>query len=349
MGPQKRLAADLVESAQALTAEAPRLAFGPLVAFLERLTPGAARVGGLGPVGEELLRFRHHPSLTFHAGDVASVALRDVPPPPESPDEGRRVLEVCTQFLGVTGAVTPLPLYLAEEVAQEDPDRPVRRELLDVFHHRLLSLLYRLEAKYRLAGEMTSDLSDDWSRRLQALAGLDRYEGGKPTALEPWRLLRILPLLASSARTAERLEMALEGALGAALEGARVAVRQFEGRWVEIEPERRFRLGRANHALGRTTVLGSRAYDRSGRLRIEIAPLPPRAYKRLLPSGDLLPAAREVVRLFAREPFEYTLELGLAEGSTLHFLLDSHAPPELGRDTWLGQSRRRSFTVSGDP
>jgi len=342
---EERHPADLVEIARRLAQSAPRLGFFELVSFLERLTGGSARVGGMGPVADERVRFRHDPSLGFPAGDVAGVALRSVPSSEDPLEPKRPQFEVTTTFLGLTGAASPLPAYLAEEVAQEDPDAPERREFLDFFHHRLLSLLYRLESKYSLTKEFVTTCEDQWSRRVLALAGIDTYDKQTSGTLKAWQLLRLAPLLAQRSRTGEQLAVALEEVLADDLEGARVRVRQFIGQWVEIDT--RFQLGSRRYGLGRNTLLGSKAFDRMGAIRLEIAPLPPRAYKRLLPEGDLLPVVREVVALFVREPLQYNLELGLTESVTQTFRLSSSDSPQLGRETWLGTSRQFLLTVPG--
>jgi type VI secretion system protein ImpH len=340
---EERNADALVEAARKLAEAAPRAGFFPLVAFLERLTAHAVRVGGTGPVNEEMIRFRHDPSLGFPSGDVNAVTLHQVPVRAEDPSSRRPLFEVVTSFLGLTGSVSPLPHYLAEEVAQEDPDQPARREFLDLFHHRLLSLLYRIESKYRVTSETDTGFKDQWSKRLLALGGFDTYEKPLEGRLPTWRLLRIAPLLACRFRTAEQLEVALQDVLGDDVGGARVSVRQFVGRWVDIDA--RVQLGRANHQLGRNMLLGGKAFDRTGKIQIHISPLPPRAYVRLMPDGDLLPLVREVVALFVKDPLEYDLELGLTEGVQQQFRLSRKEPSKLGRDTWLGSSQQTQLSV----
>ncbi|WP_395835755.1 type VI secretion system baseplate subunit TssG [Cystobacter fuscus] len=345
MAPEERHPDALVAASAALAPRVNRLGFFPLVAFLERLTAGAARVGELGPVLQEQIRFRHDPSLGFSSGDVSDMALRRVPAQEDDVLAKRPLFEVVTSFLGLTGSVSPLPMYVAEEVAQEDPDHPVRREFLDLFHHRLLSLLYRIESRYRVTTELTSTCDDQWSRRLLALAGFDTFEQGRPSKLPSWKMLRIVPILASYVRTAEKLEMALQDVLGEDLGGARVTVHQFVGRWVEIDA--RMQLGRANHQLGRNTLLGGRAFDRTGRFKVEIGPLPPQTWRRLMPEGDLYPMAREVVSLCVRDPLEYSFELFLSESVQHTFQLTQREPSRLGRDTWLGTNRQNRITVPG--
>ena len=345
MAPEERHPDDLVAVAEALRPKASRLGFFQLAAFLERLTSEATRVGELGPVLQERIRFRHDPSLGFSSGDVSDVVLRQVPVQEGDELARRPLFEVVTTFLGLTGSASPLPMYVSEEVAQEDPDRPVRREFLDLFHHRLLSLLFRIESRYRVTTELTSTCDDQWSRRILSLAGFDTFEQPRPGKLPAWRLLRIAPILASYVRTAEKLEMALQDVLGDDLGEARVTVRQFVGRWVDIDA--RMQLGRANHQLGRNTLLGGRAFDKMGRFQIEIGPLPPHTWRRLMPEGDLYPLAREVVSLCVRDPLEYTFELFLSESVHHTFHLNRNEPSRLGRDTWLGTNRQNRISVPG--
>jgi type VI secretion system protein ImpH len=311
--------------------------FVSLVALLERLTSSAVRVGGDGPPEEEAIRFRHDPSLVFSAGDVSQVRL--VPRTSEWGEEKagpKHTFEVVTTFLGLTGSSSPLPGYMVEEIAQEDPDRPLRRQFLDLFHHRLLSLLYRALSRYAPEAETTRAGDDVWSRRVLALSGLDTYERGPSVGLSVAQLMRLAPLLSTRARTSRTLELALTDVLREVLGEARVTVRQFAGSWVDVEPEQRMMLGRLNSHLGRTSMLGGRLFDRAGKFIIGISPLDGATYHRLLPEGDLSPLVREVVTLVVRDPLECALELGVREDVLGAFQLKMEAPARLGRNTYLG-------------
>jgi type VI secretion system protein ImpH len=325
----------------ALRAQPGQLSFVPLVALLERLLPGGVRVGGEGPASEEPIRFRHDPSLIFSAGDVRQVQLgRERGAEAEEVTLAfRPVVEVLTTFLGLTGAVSPLPGYLAEEVAQEEADRPLRREFLDLFHHRVLSLLYRVLSRYSLEAEATAAGDDVWSQRVLALAGLDTYEKGLKGELPATQLLRLAPLLATRARTAATLERALADVLREELGKAQVSVRQFVGDWMNLEKELRFQLGRANSNLGRSTLLGGKVFDRAGKIRIVISPLDKATYRRLLPGCELNRWVREVVDLVLKAPLDCELELGVEEEALGVLRLSTREPMQLGRETTLGARR----------
>jgi type VI secretion system protein ImpH len=320
-----------------LVAAARKMGFVQLVAFLERLTPSAVPVGTQGPPDREAVVFRHDPSLVFSAGDVSSLRFEKASDP-----EQRPFFEVTTTFLGLTGSATPLPHYLAEEVAQEQGnDGHPRRDFLDLFHHRLLSLLYRALTKYSVTQEAQNDGGDAWARRTLALGGLDAL-GDRPLPPIPLpTLLRLAPLLALRSRTASSLELALRDALGEELDGADIKVEQFVEDWVPINE--RTRLGKEFHRLGHNAVLGARAPDRAGKVRLVLGPLSRPTYPRFLPDGDLLPRVHAVVQLFGWDPLAYELELRVAPGAAPELRLNSRPPfyAALGRDAWLCETELR--------
>lgn len=337
MASPKRHADDLLAIAPKLREVASTLGFFPLVAFLERLTAGARPLGGEGPAAEEGVRFRHDPSLGFSAGDVSAVDLQEVAVRPSDPGSPTRpVFQVTTTFLGLTGSVTPLPLYIPEEIAREtaeDPERAVRRDFLDVFHHRLLSLFYRIRARYDLASGFSSGAEDRWSKRLLSMGGITGEE--KLSGIPSWRLLRLSPLLATRARTARGLEVFLQDVLERELGTGQIQVKEFEGSWAELDVAQRTRLSRVNHQLGRSMVLGSRVFFRGGGFVIRAGPLDERTYRRFLPDGDLLPVVKEAVDVYLPDPLEFRMELVLAKEVATGFRLSRAAPARLGRDTFL--------------
>ncbi len=329
---------------KAILERAERGRFLPSMAMLERLFPDAVRVGLDGPARLEAIRFRSDPSLGFAAGDMKHVRVTSLANGLEPP---RHVVEVETTFLGLTGAGSPLPNYLVEAILLE-AEGSTRRDFLDVFHHRLVSLLYRGLARASLPLEETVRAPNVWRRRALALGGLDAYDADVTKALPTESVLRMLPLLASRARSARGLRTALRHVLEPAL-GARAGVELVENLpgWLTIEPAHRVRLGQANHALGRETHIGSRAPERSGRFGVRIGPLDPQSYPRFLPGGDQLPRIAETIQLFTRSAAEYELQLVVGASSSPTFRLSATRPASLGRTTWLaGGDDEHIVTVS---
>ncbi|MEM9188094.1 MAG: type VI secretion system baseplate subunit TssG [Myxococcota bacterium] len=337
---------DLVEE---LIRGAPRSRFFELVSLLERLTPDAERVGSSGPPSAEAIRFRHMPDLSFAAGDFAAGELKRVPSIADDPlSPPKFLIELSTTFLGLGGATSPLPSYMTEEIAQEDPHVAVRRDFLDVFHHRLISLLFRLWSRYNYAREFQSDLADPWTRRTLAFVGCDPYELEPSEHIPRWMLLRLTPLLVGRNRGARSLEVALQQILGTDLPELKVGVKQFVGGWVPMDDDERCALGKDNNRLGVDALLGKRVFDRTGNFAVCLEPVPANAYPRLLKDGDLLPVVRDVVRLFSRDGMDFDLELVLDEDAVPTMTLSAGGGSTLGKNSWLRGGERKAQTVIVD-
>ena len=320
-----------------LVAGARQSGFYPLVMMLERLGGGEGQVGTDAGPEEESVRFRHDPGLGFSAGDVLEVRETTRRARASEPDEAeRRGWEVVTTFLGLSGAASPLPLYLLDEVAREDPDAPRLRDFLDLFHHRLISLLYRTQASRDMPNSWRSDGRDRWTPRLLALLGVDVLEASRRSSLPAWQLLRLAPLLAGRMVTADGLEAALTDVLREDLDGAQVTVEPFEGAWVEIAPEDRVALGVKASRLGQDLVLGGRVFDAAGRFRVVIGPLTAEGHARLTREGAL-GRATELLDALVAEPVEREVELWLAADAAPPLRLGAS---RLGRDAWLSGQRR---------
>jgi type VI secretion system protein ImpH len=316
-----------------LLAHGGRYNFFVSVSMLERLTPHAVRVGGEGPYNGEVIRFRHDHDLTFSAGELGRIERVKIPQSTDQLlDKPRYRYEVTTAFMGVSGAMTPMPLYIAEEVCQDDEGARIKRDFLDLFHHRLISLVYRIGLKFDFAREYTQEATDAWSKRMLAMAGLDAYERWRVRHLTRRQMLRLAPLLSSKVRSAHTLALAVQDITAEALQDASVHVVQFTGDWTMLDPEQRIALGRANSEVGINAVLGVECFHRAGKATIVIGPLRDN-FRRFLADGDMFPAICELVGMLSPEPIEYELDLVLVDRPP--FVLGKKEGGRMGFDSWL--------------
>lgn len=304
---------------------AERLPFVVLVGWLERLSHGKPALGGSGPYREEPVRFRHDPALGFHARDISSAERVEGP-------DGSAHVALQTTFAGLTGAASPLPALLLEGMARDDDDELLQREFLDLFHHRLLSLLYRGLLKFDLPRTMQGDGRAPALTWLLALGGLLPAHAERIAGLPQDVLMRLAPLLVTYPPNAERLAVAVRFAFEDLLEGAVVHVDQMRGGYVDIDPSSRARLG-IDLRLGRSTTLGRRAPAPASAIVLQIAPLSPGACGRVAPGGDRYEELSALTLLLCPETVQLNVEL-----------TPSHTPPSrlrtesaiLGRNAWLG-------------
>lgn len=301
----------------------------PLLVLLERLLGGGAALGTAATLDEERVRLRHDPQLAFRAGEVSRV--RAVASPPGG---GHPLLEITTAFLGLSGAASPLPPYLLEEIAQEDEEAPQRREFLDLLHHRFISLFYRARARGDWPNGYRSDQSDRWSQRVLALLGRDRG-----TRVEPWRVLRWAPLLAQRNVTPAAVEAALADVLADEVGAVGVTVEPFVGGWAAIDVDDENRLGRARSALGRDLVLGRRILDRGGKFRVVLGPLSREEAARVGKDGEILRKVDRALTELCPATLEREIVLWLAPDAAPHLELGA---ARLGRDSWLGGQVRET-------
>jgi type VI secretion system protein ImpH len=330
-------AAELLQLGKPVLRAARRSTFFTTISLFERLTPGSVRIGGDGPINEERLRFRHDPAMSFSAGDISHAKVAVLPKSPErSLLEDIAVFEVMTTFLGLTGAASPLPLYMVEEVLHEDDDSPVRRHFLDIFHHRLLSLLYRSVMKYMPAREHVTTKDDVWMLRALALGGLDPEIQTVSDKIPRHTLVRLIPLLSGRGRNTRTTQKATREILGDLLGVVpEVSVRELAGGWIKVDEDQQMSLGAHNCELGLTAILGQHTYDRAGRFAMRVGPLTRKQYRRFLKDGDLLPVVKEIVHLSSKESLDYDLELLLRGDEVPTFVLSRSAETILGRDTHL--------------
>jgi type VI secretion system protein ImpH len=348
--PEAPAVVELRAKGGAVLKAAPHSTFFHIVALLERLTPDAVRIGGDGPPGGEKIRFRHDPELSFSAGDICAAQVRQLPLGKDRfLEEPKAVFEVTTTFLGLTGAISPLPIYIAEEVLHEEEKNPARRDFLDIFHHRFISFFYRAIAKFAPPREHLSNRRDPWMVRALSLTGLDPDIQARGSRVHPSVLVRLAPLLAGRGRGPRVLALALYEALaeGLAPDGT-VDVKQFAGGWIEVDQAQRMALGEANNKLGAEAILGARAYDQTGRFSVQIGPLHQHNYRRFLRDGDLLPVVKEMVQLCVREPLDFDVELKLAPDAVPSFTITNkgNGASELGRETRLRGRTAKAETMT---
>ena len=308
-------------------AEAPRLPFVTLLHWLERLL--GVEVGAAE--AEPRVRLRHDPSLTFHAGDVRGA---------ERTTSDKPQVVVTTSFAGLTGAVSPLPTMLLEELPRDDHDELAEGPLLGLMQQRLLSLLYRGLLKFDLARAGDAAPARTW---VLQLAGLPSRGGDRVAALSTATLLHLAPLLVVYPANAERLRVGVRALFVDLLQEAEVSVRVQQGGFVRITEQARARLG-IDLRLGRTSALGDRCRAPSAAIALSLGPLSRQACAALGPGGARAEELRALVRLLVPETI--ATEVALHPGQGRAPALGRGA--RLKRDSWLtGQARPQPvcFTV----
>ena len=118
---------------------------------------------------------------------------------------------------------------------------------------------------------------------------------------------------------------------------AELTIEQCIERRVEILQEQRNALGRGNHQLSESLVLGERVRDCSGKFRIHIRQLSWERFHELLPIGTGYQPLCALVRFTLRDPLEYDIRLVLRHEEIRELRIAEHNPCRLGWTSWLGR------------
>lgn len=309
-----------------LLTEGYRYEFYQIVRLLQELHHGCAKVGFQGPVTQEVVRFNPTADLSFPASDVAAVTMQNT-------TDGHPRFEVQTTFLSLLGSQSPLPVYYTESVIQDDSDESLVKEFLDLFHHRLHSLVYRAWEKYRYPIQFQSGGTDYYSKRLLSVIGLGQGVALPDMKIPPVRMLAYAGLITQTPHSASGLESILNDFFGTDV-NARVEC--CSAQWIPIDPTQHNRLGSRNCRLGQDLTIGERVYDRSCTFTISLGPLGLERFMQFLPPGDRTGEMREIVDLFNNDSLDYYVELWLKQDEIPELQLSSPTAL-LGWTTWAGR------------
>ncbi|MFI8384891.1 type VI secretion system baseplate subunit TssG [Pseudomonas sp. NPDC079086] len=305
---------DLVTRLPSLATKPWRYEFFSAMRHIESAYPLAPRWGTAQHLRDEPIRLAQNISLAFQPAMIAGWRLR----------EG---MAACLQvnFFGLTGVNGPMPLHFSEKLLflQVNHNDSVAVHFLDVFHHRLLTLLYRSWAMARPVVSADRPLQDRFSDyvaafspgEMSALPGVERYYASQ---------------LVDQRRSAQGLIAVVSDLLRVT-----VSVQTLVGRRTPLQPEQYLRLGRRHQSsqLGESSLLGRHSWNIQHSFILRLGPLSWCDYQRLLPAAQCLLPLYELVEVYAGKIFQWCLELHLDRTQIPDLRLGSQQP--LGQATWL--------------
>jgi type VI secretion system protein ImpH len=235
-------------------------------------------------------------------------------------------------FMGLYGSVSPLPAFYTEELIAGNREESNRRDFLDLFHHRIISLLYRSWEKYRYYLQFQPGGTDRFSQWMYALVGLGGPAQREGLELDWERLLAYVGLLSMRSRSAPTLARIISHYF----QGLPVRIQQCVERWVVIDHSQHARLGENNSSLGTDCTIGERVRDRSGKFRVCVGPLSFAVFGKYLPDGPGYRPLQDLVRFSLRDPLEFDISLTLVKDEIPDLDLAADNPCRLGWSSWLG-------------
>jgi len=311
----------------ALKAAPHQFGFFQAVRLLENAHPELPRVGTSLRLRDDPIRFAQMPTLAFPPATLSGF----------DPGADGKPPTLTVRFFGLFGPNGPLPLHLTEFARERARRMPADRALvsfLDMFHHRLLSLLYRAWAEASPAVSLDRPDNDPFSRWIGSLAGYGQATlSGRDSVPDGARLASV-GILGRTVHGAEGLERILNDFFRVP-----VQVHQWQPHWMRLPEDALSRIGLRNApvGLGQNAVIGARVWDCQTRFRVEIGPLTLDQYKRFLPGGESMRRLRDWVLNYVGYELSCEMHLVLKKEEVPAVRLG--ASGALGWTSWLGKRR----------
>ncbi|MEC9431553.1 MAG: type VI secretion system baseplate subunit TssG [Pseudomonadota bacterium] len=320
MDPEKRAAgADLSRLAALERSPGSHHIFQAL-RLIEAAHPDRPRLGRSRRPAEDPVRLGQEPDLAFPPAAISGFA----------PGEEGGPARLTQRFFGLFGPNGALPLHLTEHARDRVRNHrdPTFAAFADLFHHRMLSLLYRAWASGQPAPSFDRPDDDPFGDKVAALAGLAGPGFVDRDAMPDLAKRHFAGLLAAAPRSEAGLRAILSRFFRAEVE-----IESFAGDWLHLEPHDRGRLGVA--ALGRDASLGARVWSRQAKFRVRIGPLGLADYTRLLPGGESLKRLAAVIRNAVGDGLDWEANLVLRAAEVPDCRLGGGV--RLGLTAWVGR------------
>jgi type VI secretion system protein ImpH len=303
-------------------------------------------VGGFAPPNTEILQFRTKSSLSFPESDIVSIEG-------DLSDPSVRFCKVQTNFLSIAGSSGVLPYHYTEFILQRLKAKDTSlAQFLDLFNHRLISLFFQADAKYKFALEperkqlknQRSALPTTPNQLILGMIGMGTRGLSTRLQFNDETLLFYSGLLSHKVRSAQGLKQMLADYFQLP-----VKIQEFVGQWQALLPDFCTRLAsRAeplgqNARLGQSAMLGARGWIAQGKIRIVLGPLTKAQFYQFAPGTKALAAMNDMVRFYMglEHDYEFVIEVNRADLPN-KIQLSNAASPILGWNTWLSSSQKPS-------
>ncbi len=300
---------------------------------LEALAPDSPRFGQSVRPSQDSVRLGQEASVEFASAMLAGW----------EPGEEGRPDRLLVNFFGLFGPDGPLPLHLTEYARDRlrNERDPTFTRFADLFHHRVLGLLYRAWADVRPAISFDRPDTDRFATYTGSLAGIGMASLRDRDAMPDMTKLHFAGLLANQTRHADGLAAILSSFFTMP-----VQVESFVGSWLTLPPQDHTRLAGPRDAatIGAGALLGARVWSRTHKIRLVFGPLSLEEYERLLPGGDSFHKLVPIVRNYAGDLLAWDVQFVLRRDEVPDTRLGKQG--RLGWTTWL--KPRRSLQDAAD-
>jgi len=291
--------------------------------------PAPPRIGKSRRTMEDIVRFGQDPTSEFATSTIER-AMRDA-------DDGLVLLERFLGFLGPQGALPSA--YTDEAIMRGLQGEDSFPRFLDVFNNRFVQFFFRAWADARPIVQHDRPDDDRFLSYLGSSIGI-----GSPIYQDLDRIddrikLLFAGLTSTKVKSAARLKALITGVFGVEVE-----IDQCVGTWLHLDPDDQLSIGGLGPGgagrLGMDTIVGSKVYSVSDKIRIRIFTRSLEEYRKFLPPTRTRPnpwteQLFDLIDFYLGLEIEYEIELALPKRCASSVRMDSTSSATLGHIGWL--------------
>ncbi len=220
------------------------------------------------------IKFSSKIDPSFPASDVEEIKL------PEKEDDP---YEMVVNFLGLAGVSGPLPAFYTQLILESEKmgnQNKAFREFLDIFNHRLISLMYEIRKKHRTGFDLRKPEDTFIASLMFSVIGMGSESLRNRLGINDYSLLHFTGLLSNKNRSLAGLEFILSEYFKATIDSNYLI-----GQWQKIDDSLITVIGRKgkNQTLGESVILGRKIWYQESKFQLKIGPLRLDQYLDLLP------------------------------------------------------------------
>jgi len=310
--------------------DADKFEFHAMVKLLESMEKGCIPLGEGPDPTKEALRLQARVAEGFPNTDIFKLIdpkTKEIPP------------LLITNFLGIAGAHGPLPSPYTQQIIERTSRRDTGfRDFIDIFNHRLISLLHRIRKKHWIGISNQPSEESLMGKCLKALLGIFNPYLEDRLGVPDQSLTHYAGLLWQRPRSAFGLRQLLEGFFRMPVE-----VQELKGKWNFVPYDQLTSIGSQGkfNVLGQSAVIGSRFWDQQALFTVKIGPMDLDQYVDFLKPGKSWRTICSIIRYYVGNDQDFMINLVLKKEQVPKPRLGYGVA--IGWTNWLNRTKTESY------
>ncbi len=317
---------DLIES---LSQSPYRYGFYQALRLLEAAHPDKPKIGKSRLLKDDPIRIGQSPSLEFASSTLSSC----------EPAGDSSAALLMQNFFGVFGPNGPLPLHITEHAFQRlhHHHDPTFCRFVDMFHHRLGTLFYRIWADAEPAMDFNHAQEQSFAKYVGSFLGIGTSNMQSRDALPDLAKLHLSGQFSNGPRHAEGLLAILQH-----LFEIPVKITEFVGEWLPLPDDACCYLGAIDSvgSLGVDLVIGARVFECQNRFSLCFGPIDLIDFEAFLPHSSRIERLLACIRTYVGDQYSWEFRLILKKEEIPPLKLGQYG--QLGWTSWLNSKTRDS-------